>query len=242
VIAKGIYSRSARSARPIYPRFSKRRGGLGPTQILALSPAVWNRWNVGVAVTGAGVSQWDDSSGNGRHLLQGTDAARPAKNADGSVLFNGTTHFLKTNAFGYNQPNTIYLLFRQISWTLNDYVWDGNILNSMRVLQNAVTPNLAYDTGGAGLIQMANGPTIGSYGVLAVVYNGATSSGQVNQNAAATGNAGATNGGGFALGVRGDNAAGFSNIEVKEVILFAAAHSADVRRKVIAYLMRLGGL
>lgn len=43
----------------------------------ALQPAAWFRADTGVTVTGQGVSTWADQSGNGRDLLQGTDASRP---------------------------------------------------------------------------------------------------------------------------------------------------------------------
>lgn len=49
-----------------------------------------------ITETGTGVSQWDDKSGNGRHMTQGTDANRPSLqagvlNGRSVVRFNGTS-------------------------------------------------------------------------------------------------------------------------------------------------------
>ena len=63
----------------------------------------WNRKNTGITVTGSGISQWDDVSGNGNHLKQGTDANRPSKEANGSVLTDGLAHYMQTDAYTLNQ-------------------------------------------------------------------------------------------------------------------------------------------
>ncbi len=59
----------------------------GPNFVLGLSPAAWFRAGTGITVTGSGVSQWDDQSGNARHLKQGTDANRPI-----ALLHTGTNY------------------------------------------------------------------------------------------------------------------------------------------------------
>lgn len=43
----------------------------------------WYRSDLGITVTGAGVSAWADQSGNGNHAVQGTDALRPPYVASG---------------------------------------------------------------------------------------------------------------------------------------------------------------
>ena len=47
----------------------------------------WYQFNIGITVTGAGVSTWADQSGNGNDLLQSTDADRPSHESDGTILF-----------------------------------------------------------------------------------------------------------------------------------------------------------
>ncbi len=204
-----------------------------------LSPAAWFRAGQGQTVTGSGVSQWDDISGNGRHLKQGTDANRPALQADGTVLFNGTSHFLKCDAFTLNQPETVYLLFKQVSWTGNDYVCDGNTFVSMSLAQSTATPRIDVYAGVAGVAN--TNLAVGSYGVIAAVFNGTSSVSQVNMTTAVTGNSGTNNAGGFTLGASG-TPGGYSNIQVMEAIIFPAAHDADTRARVVRYLMGVGGV
>lgn len=68
----------------------------GEQAVLALNPAAWFMASRGVTVTGSGVSQWDDQSGNARHLKQGTDANRPSKvNATGSVAVGSGSSFTR---------------------------------------------------------------------------------------------------------------------------------------------------
>lgn len=208
--------------------------------ISALSPAAWYRYNTGITVTGAGVSTWADQSGNGRNLLQGTDANRPALQGDGSILFDGAAFFLKANAFTLNQPTTIYLLLKQVTWTDLDTFCDGDANNSGKFQQAGITPQVRVLAPTIGIAVDSN-LIVGAYGVASIVFNSTSSVLQINNNAANTGDAGTNNMGGFTLGANG-LAGAFSNIQVKEVILFATAHDATTRGMVIRYLARVGGL
>jgi hypothetical protein len=219
--------------------FASRRGGFGAGSILALSPVAWFRSGMGIA-TATGVSQWDDQSGNARHLKQATGAAQPALQGDGSILFNGTGHFLKCDAFTLNQPETIYFLGRQVTWTLSDRIFDGETAGTGALLQVTSTPTLGINAGAA-----VNGNTnlaVNTYGVVAAVFNGGNSVLQVNRTAPLTGNAGAGNMGGFTLGASGGGGSLFGNIQVKEIIIFPTAHDSNTRLNVIRYLSDVGGL
>jgi hypothetical protein len=204
--------------------------------IPGLSPAAYFKFNTGITVTGSGVSQWSDQSGNGRHLLQATDANRPALQADGTILFDGAAHYLKCSAFTLNQPFTVYLCVKQVSWTLGRRLFDGSGSNT-RMDQSGSTPAIAINAG-SGLTASNSNLAVGAYGSVAVVFNGASSSIKVNATEETTGNPGAANAGGFTLGAAG-SAAIFSNIQVKEAALFPAAHDAATRAAVIAYLNTL---
>lgn len=193
----------------------------------------WFRFGVGITVTGQGVSTWADQSGNGRDLLQATDGARPLLQANNSILFNGTDEFLKCSAFTLNQPETVYWLGKTITHTATDGLWAGNASGGGGLLQAVGSPNLTVNAG-ASIASNAD-LAVGVYGVVSVVINGANSLSQVNYNTPVTGDAGAGNMGGFALG---QNAAGnaFGNIQVKEVIVFSAAHDALTRKRITRYL------
>jgi hypothetical protein len=226
----------ANSSQPVAMRQEDFAVAAGSPAVAALNPAAWFKWNQGVAV-----SQWDDASGNGRHLKQATATNQPAVQADGSLLFDGVDNFMKCDAFTLNQPVTVYALLKQVTWTLNDIIWDGNTDATMYLYQSDLSAPRIRTFAGTALTPTAD-LALDTYGVVAAVYNGASSLHQVNNQTATTGNAGAANPGGFHLGTKGGAANGFSNIQVREVIIFNAAHDAITRETVVRYLRRLGGV
>ena len=220
------------------------QGGLacqqdGAVHFVDMSPAAMFRYGIGITVTGSGVSNWPDQSGNGRDLLQGTDAARPALQADGSILFDGLAQFLKTAAFTFSQPNTIYLLASQITWTDVAHIFDGDVQDTGTLFQSGVSPSVSIYAGAAAA---ANATwLIGEYAALAVIFNGASSLIRVGNGAPTTGDPGAGNMGGFTVGARGAGDT-YSNIQVKESILYSGAHSTILQNYNIARLASVGSL
>jgi hypothetical protein len=202
----------------------------GSPGVAALSPAAWFQWNQGVSV-----SQWDDKSGNGRHLKQATQTNQPALQPDGSLLFDGVDNFMKCDAFTFNQPLSIYVLAKVLSWTANDRLFDGSANDSVTMAHSTSSPSMRLNAGASlGLIS----PVLGAYAVIGAIANGATSSNFVNLSTPATGNAGAQNAAGFTLAARASGEVPM-NVEIREVILFASAHDAVTRETVVSYLMRL---
>jgi hypothetical protein len=204
------------------------------SDILALEPAAWFR--KGAVLNEFGVLYWPDGSGNNRRLILNNS---PTVGSDGSVLFNGTNQYGKTADFTLIQPETIYLLMKQVTWTGADYIFDGNAVNSGAMRQVSTTPRIDLFAGGQSSADNANLP-VDTWGVVTGVINGASSITMVNNTL--TSNSGALSGdmSGFTLGARGDGAASFGNIQVKEVIVFPAAHDATTRADVIRYLAALG--
>jgi hypothetical protein len=205
--------------------------------IASLSPAAWFRLGQGITEASAAVSQWNDASGNARHLKQATGAAQPAVQADGSILFDGTSDYLKCDAFTLDQPFTIYALMKAVTWTSNDRFWDGNTFNTTPAFQGGLTPQWAIFAGSATIGTNAN-LAVDTYGVIQAVYNGASSLTQVNLTAAVTGSPGANAAAGFTLGANA-TPGNWGNIQVKEVIICAAAHDDATRARVVDYLNRL---
>lgn len=200
--------------------------------------AAWFVGGVGITSAAGAVSQWNDQSGNGRHLVQATGANQPGLQADGSILFNGSSHSLATSAFAVAQPYTCYLLFKQITWVAGARIFDGvGVANTPSIRQTTAgaSPDVSLNAGADLTISTV---TINVYAVVNAVVNGASSQIQSNNSTAATGNAGANGLTGITLGVSAGGA-GFSNIQVKEVVLFSAAHDAPTRAAVIDYLNRL---
>ena len=203
---------------------------------------LWTKFNSGITVTGAGVSQWDDVSGNGNHLKQATDTNRPSLEADGSILFDGADNFLKATSFTLVQPETIYLLMDAVSWSDGDRIFDGNTSNTGGMLQSGGTPNILAWAGAAGAV--SSELTLGSYHVLCNVFDHDNSLNtlQIDKNTPSTDTAFGTNDmSGFSLATIG-NGGSYANIQVKEVLVYSTAHDAATRAKVIAYLSNVGGL
>ena len=153
-----------------------------------LSPAAWFRYGIGLTDAGGGLcSQWNDQSGNGRHLKQATATNQPAIQTDGSVLFDGVDNFMKCDAFTLNQPETVYVLGKWVVWA-SDARWIDGDGSSTGMFQGiTATPQIRVATG-AGSTAIVS-PTVGAYVVLAGVFNGASSLIQLNSGAPATGDA-----------------------------------------------------
>jgi len=211
--------------------------GFLPSRIPGLK--LWCRYNQGITITGDGVSQWDDQSGNGNHLKQTDNNRRPEKKTDGSILFSGLFDALVADAFTLVQPENIYILAKQITWTGNDRWYDGNAIDTGTLDQASVTPELKLY---AGTFTNTISLPLGVYGVVTAVINSTNTVLQLNNDAPVIGNAGTSNMGGFTLGARPDYTS-LANIQVMEVIIHdTIAHDAATRAQVINYLARVGGL
>lgn len=217
---------------------------VGPSpvaRIVNLRPAAWYRSGRGYTVGAANaVSMWADSTSNARHVLQSTGANQPILQTDGSLLFDGSNDFMQI-AFALVQPTTLYMLVKQITWTSGDVFCDGFTLTSGNLLQTGSSPSLSIS---AGTTACANaGLALSTYGILSAVFSGTQSTLAVNKGApaAASSTAGTTAMAGFTLG--GDaNGSNNGNMQVKEILIFPAAHNQTTQYQVINYLSQVGGL
>lgn len=199
----------------------------------------WQRFNTGITVTGDGVSQWDDQSGNGHHLLQGTDTNRPSKEADGSILFDGVDNFLQTDSFTLVQPVTIYFLGKQITYGVLEIIYDGVGSPVSALNQNFSSPDIALSAGATLLTTVDF--TLDTYNVVTAVFNSTASVLQIGSNSPAEGNAGTNDFAGLTLGISGTGS-GASHIQAKEFVIFdITAHTAKQITQMTTYLNRVGG-
>lgn len=156
-----------------------------------------------------------------------------------SILFDGVDNFLKTVAFTLNQPTTVYILFKQVTWTDQDYIIDGGTSNKGVVFQNSATPQLNIF---AGTTTGANTDlSLNSYDVASIIFNGASSLLQIGNGSSSNGDAGTSDMGGLTLAAQGS---GFSssNIQVKEVIIYPVARTTNENTLMQAYLANVGDL
>jgi hypothetical protein len=200
-----------------------------PTQNIA----AWFKKGVGITDVAGAVSGWADQSGNGRDYAQATAAAKPTKQAAGTLLFDGTSDLLKTAAFAIPNGYTRYLRVKPITWTSGRYICDGNTINKSVLLQTGTTPSVSM-YGGAGPVAANGGLTLGAWHSVAMVFNGANSLLQVDSNVT-TGNAGTANLDGLTLGASPSGTL-WANVEVAEEIVYSAVHGAALRAAVMKYL------
>jgi len=211
--------------------------GFSPPSLANLE--LWTKFNSGITVTGSGVSQWDDVSGNGNHLKQDTDTNRPSKEVDGSILFDGVDNFLASDAFTLPQPVSIYLLSKEVTLTINDIVVCG--ANSGVYVQQIGSPTGLGIRAGSTISAINTDYSANTYSVFCFVFNDTGSLIQVDDGTVVTGGSGTTALGGIVLGARSTPSL-YSNIQVKESIVYSAAHDAETRSQVINYLATVGGL
>ncbi len=174
-----------------------------------------------------------------RDLYQGTAANQPILTiaAGGNYLtFDGTNDFLKAAAFSLSQPETVYFVGQQVTWTSGDALYDGNGLgNGMAVAQNSLTPGLSLFAG----TQINNliSPALGVNSIISAKFNGASSSLRLNRTAAASASVGVESGNGLTLGcVR--NATGFANITASEVLIYGENHDEIAQQRMAREQMR----
>jgi hypothetical protein len=180
------------------------------------------------------VSRWNDKLGSGRDLLQsGIDDIKPIWSENG-VLFDGSNDTIKA-LFAFVKPEFIYFACRQLTWTVNDVLFDGGN-NYGFVRQLTSTPNLAAYAGAYSAISPL---TLGNWGIVRVLFNGANSSFQVNTNDVKTGNFGNLDMGGFTIGSVNTGTSGFSYEEVRGAILRKVADDAAAQTAIYNFLNTL---
>lgn len=200
--------------------------------------AAWYRFGAGITSSGGFASAWADQSGFGRNLTQGTGAAQPAVNGDGSLLFNGTSHFMQAT-FTLNQPYTVCMLVRQVTWTSNDVFFSGATAG-VGVQQRTASPQI-FLSGSANVASNSN-LAVNTYGAVVSVWNAASSVLRVNNTTETTGNPGVVVPGGITLAAQFNGLSLFGNVEVKEVVVFSEALDVTRRAAMAAYLASVGGL
>ncbi len=194
--------------------------GIGGTVVADFNPALYTSGTTFTASTG---EIWTLSGGS-------TIVTRTC------LYFDGTDDYMKAASFALAQPETVYFCGSQVSWTGNDYVFDGNTNDLMTLYQQPSTPSLRLY---AGIDAAANtGLAVSTNGIIAAIFNGASSALRISRGTATTGNAGASNANGFTLGARGTAGTANGNITTSEIIVYSAAHTTAQQNSVIGYLAR----
>jgi len=176
------------------------------------------------------VSRWNDYLESGRDLVTGSALW---VNPD-YIQFDGISQYLKCAGFTLIQPEFIYIIFKPVTWTNLDYIFDGNATNSGRVRQDTVTPRVIMSAGTD--LGNCDDLVLNTWAIMRCRFDGANSKIQINESTAITGNCGIYNMSGFTLGSRGTVDARFSNIHVREIILRKIADDTEDETAIYNYL------
>lgn len=179
-----------------------------------------------------------------RDLYQGTAANQPILTiaAGGNYLtFDGSNDYLKAAAFALSQPETVYFVGSQVTWTVNDTLYDGNTDITGALYQALSTPEIRM---GAGSATSSNaGFAVATNGIITGVFNNAGYVLRVNRNATSTGGTlGASNMNGFTLGARGTSGSNPANITASEVLIYRTAQDENYQYRVTRLLSRRTGV
>lgn len=181
-------SSTAYSQRVICNGWKFRSGGGGGG-----TPPSTNLWayyeaDNGVTQSSGAVSQWNDLSGAGRHLVQATAGNKPTFSSN-TISFDGTSDFLSVAAT-IAQQSTVYLVVK-LNSTSADQALFGDAQNGYGSWGGAVNQFQALDNFGGGVV--SSGGTYNNtttYYLVRFRFNGASSLCQVNNTTAGTGTLG----------------------------------------------------
>src|ERR1035437_6234377 len=99
-----------------------------PTVLTDGNTVAWYDFNQLSTVTKDGgtgeVSRWNDYLGSGHDLLQSVATRYPIWSSDG-ITFDGSNDYMRAVDFTLNQPEFIYIVFKNVSWSGTHYIFDG---------------------------------------------------------------------------------------------------------------------
>jgi hypothetical protein len=199
-----------------------------PAKVTSATLQFWFEGDVGLTTSG-----WTDQSGNGRNMTFTNTPTLGTKGSTPTVIFNGTDEYGRLSAFTFNQPETIVIVVKTLTFVGNDRIFDGNAGNSMGFFHT--DPNTLAMYAGANIGGLGQPYGADTWDIHYLVYNGASSSYQRNGGSVGTGNVGASNAGGFNLASY-NNTTLCSNIEVVAVLGFSGVLSVDDKTKLKNYL------
>lgn len=216
--------------------------------VAALTPlgisglAAWYDASRGITRDGSDrISQWDDQSGNARHLTQATGASQPlyvgpnsGTNSLPHVYFDGSRRLTSASFTAINQPRTHFIVFKTTADPAGtmaiavDGIGGGNRAG----IGWTTTTNLRIFAGAS-----LNGTLASTYNTTAVysaLYNGASSQIWVNGSSLITGDSGAHSLTGINLGSFG--AANYLTGNICEVLIYSGSLSTGDRQTIESYL------
>jgi hypothetical protein len=188
-----------------------------------------------LTMNGSKVITWACKLGSGHNLTQATDSKRPLLTATGIYFDKALAQYLKTGAFTWGAPATLYMVVRPDEWVLNTYIMDGSGNNSMALYHGAsgnTNKLMAYSPATA-LQGGVYTPT--AYTIVSVCWNGASSWVRVNATKTNGTTGGTPAAGAFTMmakGLGGNNSTG----EVKYALIRNIAEAPTDEVAIYNYL------
>ena len=191
------------------------------------------------------ISQWNDKSGQGNNLTQGTVADQPlliqgVQNGKPIVRFDAIDDFLQRVNFtggAISQPDTIYFVckFPSATSSTNGFVFDGD------TSRQAVNHDQISTLSNYGMFSptvLSTTTTVDTINILLykAVFNDTSSSLDKSQVQQLSGTTGANGLNGIVLGAPFSRADSFSNPDIAEMLFYESIPSTGDDADIISYL------
>ena len=159
-----------------------------------------------------------------------------------TIIFNGINQSGNSTVPVIAQPYTIYLVFKQITWTNNDYIFDDGIISfRIQLTQEPLTPSIRlYEDNGAINID-TNELAVNTWGIVTVVMAGSNSGLRVDLNSMRHADMGLLSQNGINV-ASSSLGTGFGNIEFAYIIVRSAADPTSVQNLFINWLKTRFGI
>lgn len=213
--------------------------GFSPTNISDLIAWYDASDTTTITESGGDVSQWDDKSGNGNHLTQGSSTEQPGtgnntQNGLNVLDHDGTEYLQRTTFVGgaLSQPTTVFLA-ADTSTAASDYYFDS---------ANTSNRQTSFLSGGndvqmfaGAVLGFSGNPGSGTFDQLTFLFDTTSSEFWVNGTSQGTGSVGSQTMVGFTEYAR-FNGAQASIGDVGEIIIYDKELTTTERQQVETYL------
>lgn len=217
--------------------------GFIPTQFTGVD--VW--LPPGSVLLNAGdVETWIDRSGLAHNVTQATGTKRPDYNATGSpkgsqvVIGDAVDDFLR-GTWTAPQPLDFWIVAKFGSASVGATLCDGSSGNTHRLFLASTTSVTATADGVSNLSRTTTDVTV-NYHCYHVVFNGASSSFQIDDETAIAGTFAGTAAGGLILNIFGDQASAPGGASILEVVRFSRVLNATETAAMRNYLRTSHGV
>lgn len=197
-------------------------GAIQPNQVSGLFS--WHKADsIEGLADGAEVASWSDSSGNG-HTLTGSAFLQPLyktgiQNGKPILRFDGINDQFTYTVAATSQPFTVFTVAKWGATTFGT-VLDGDTINTLRLYRSDA--NTANMHAGGGIVLGGPQAVLEAFGIYALIFNGASSSGRINGGTGTSGNAGASAIAGIHVAAQGDGGGPFDG-DLAELIIYNSA-------------------